>query len=112
VYQKVACRKLKTIIETYRILNITQTNLSHRYQLAATSMHCVCSSVEGFKEAGFELLQRGIQNSGDSESPRTAFKSGFAHKHNQAWKDKTSENIPVTCKIRYTVNRIDLLTIK
>jgi len=47
-------------------------------------MYCVCSSVEGFKEAGFELLQRGIQNSRNSERPRTAFKSGFARMHNQA----------------------------
>jgi len=30
---------------------------------------------------------------------------------NQAWEDKTSENIPALCKIRYTVNRVVLLDI-
>ena len=53
-----------------------------------------------------------IQYSGVSERPRTAFKIGSAHMHNQAWKDKASENIPAMCKIRYTVNRVVLLDIK
>jgi hypothetical protein len=32
--------------------------------------------------------------------------------HNETWKDKAPENIPVVCKIRHTVNRVVLLDIK
>jgi hypothetical protein len=63
------------------------------------------------QEAGFELLQRGVQYSSISERPKAAFKSGFAHMHNHALKDEESQNIPVMCKIRYKVNSVVLLDI-
>jgi len=47
-----------------------------------------------------------------SERRTKSFKIGFSHTHNQVWKDKASVNIPVMCKIRYTVNRVVLLDIK
>jgi len=40
-----------------------------------------------------------------------AFEIGFAHMHSQAWKDKESENIPATYKIRCTLNIVALLDI-
>jgi len=90
------------------MLNITQTNLNHKYQLAALSVHSVCNSVKQV----MNFCKGGIQYSGVSERPSTAFKIGSAHMHNQAWKNKASENIPAMCKIRYTVNRVVLLDIK
>jgi len=32
--------------------------------------------------------------------------------HSQGWKDKTSENISMMCKIRYTVNSVVVLDIR
>jgi len=64
------------------------------------------------QEAGFALLQKIIQYCSVSEWPRTTFKSGISHMHNQEWKDKASVNILVMCRIRCTVKRVDLLDIK
>ena len=113
VYHKVACSKLKTTLEIYEVPNITQTNLNHKYQLSAISVHSVCSSLGSiYKKEILYFCKGGIQYSSISERSRTAFKSGSAHMCNPAWQYKAAENIPAMCNIRYTVNRVILLDIK
>ena len=113
LYHKVACSKLKTTLEIYELPNITQTNLNHKYQLSAISVHSVCGSVGSiYKKQILYFCKGGIQYSSISERSRTAFKSVSAHMCNPAWQYKAAENIPAMCNIRYTVNRVILLDIK
>jgi len=53
VYHKIAFSNLNTILEIFQILNRTQTNINYEYQMAATSVHSVCISVEIFTRSRF-----------------------------------------------------------
>ena len=62
VYHRVACSKLKTTLVIYEVPNITQTNLSHKYQLSAISVHSVCSFVGSIYKKQILYFCKGVSN--------------------------------------------------
>ena len=60
----------------------------------------------------FRTSAKDIQYCSVSERRTKIFKVGYAHMHIQVWKGKAPVNIPVMCKIKYTVNKVVLLDMK